>query len=81
LYGIDKPCGSIRHAAGPPAPPTGRMIAELPGEHFGSSGESHSQEIMQTPNVLLIEKREEGFFLFRFTADGIPVSSGSIDPR
>jgi hypothetical protein len=38
-----------------------------------TSEESQSQEMMKAPDVLLIEKRHEGFFLLRFTADGIPV--------
>jgi len=26
---------------------------------------------MQAPDILLIEQRDEGFFLFRFTVDGV----------
>ena len=54
-----------------PDPPKTRHYVGFPKEL--TSGEGHSQEMMQPPDVLLIEKREEGFFLFRFTADGIPV--------
>jgi hypothetical protein len=52
-------------------PPRTRHYVGFPKEL--TSGESNSQEMMKAPDILLIEKRDEGFFLFRFTADGIPV--------
>ena len=53
-----------------PNPPKTRHYVGFPPELAPSNEKRY---VMQAPDILLIEQRDEGFFLFRFTVDGVAV--------
>jgi hypothetical protein len=51
-----------------PDPPKVRLYIGFPPE---IDPDPEARQMMEAPDVLLIEQNEEGFFLYRFTAAGI----------